>query len=149
MHTEWLTADEQRVWRQWLRANDLLTIALGHQLQPYGLGLQDYAILVNLTDREGGRMRMSELADAVQWDRSRLSHHVKRMAQRGLVAREHCAEDKRGAYVRITDDGRQTIERAAPAHVQGVRDLLFSGLTTEQLTALDHATAHVVGRLEP
>lgn len=148
MDSDWLSDDQQRVWRQWLRANALLTTELAAQLQPFGLGLPDYAVLVGLTDQEDGRRRMSELADLLQWDRSRLSHHLKRMQQRGLVTREECSEDRRGAYVRITDDGRRTIEQAAPAHVAVVRDGLFAGLSEAELAALDRATAGIVARLD-
>lgn len=149
MHTEWLTPEEERIWRQWLRAGDLLTIELGRRLQPYGLGLPDYAILVHLTDQDDDRLRMSELAEAIQWDRSRLSHHIKRMVQRGLVERVDCAEDRRGAYVLITDAGRETIERAAPAHVRAVRDSFLAGSSTAELAELDHLTTRIIGRLAP
>ncbi|WP_018157678.1 MarR family winged helix-turn-helix transcriptional regulator [Demetria terragena] len=148
MHTEWLHDDEQRIWRQWLRAHTLLTVELGRRLQPHGLSLPDYAILVGLTDAPDGRLRMSELAHIVQWDRSRLSHHIKRMEQRGLVERENCSEDKRGAYLRITAAGQTVMDKAAPDHVDSVRASFFAGLTDEELATLDGVTARVTERLE-
>lgn len=148
MDTDWLNDDEQRVWRQWLRAQTLLIVELGQELQPHGLSLQDYAILVGLTDVPDGRLRMSELADLVQWDRSRLSHHIKRMTQRGLVERQDCPEDRRGAYVRVTDSGRAVMAAAAPDHVAGVRASFFAGLTDQELDALDRVTGRLVARLE-
>src|SRR4051812_13899364 len=80
-----------------------------------------------------GRLRMFELVDNLQWEQSRLSHHVARMQRRGLVAREECTSDKRGAFVVLTDAGRDAIEKAAPGHVDTVRRLVFDGLSAEQV----------------
>lgn len=146
--TDWLTDDEQRVWRRWNMATSRLGAELNRQLhRERGLGIQDYEVLVFLTDVPEGRRRMSELADLLQWDRSRLSHHITRMAGRELVERQHCTEDGRGAYVAITDGGRAAIEQAAPTHVDGVRDLFFEGLTAEEMDVLDRVTARLLDRL--
>ena len=74
--------------------------------------------------------------DSCSWERSRLSHHIKRMEARGLVEREECPDDGRGAFVAITPMGRASIERAAPAHAQTVRHLFFEGLTDPDLDTL-------------
>src|SRR3954454_9231455 len=96
----WLTDTQQRVWRSWLAANALLPAALHRELQAdAGLSLPDFDVLVRLTDSGEGRVRMSDLARALTWERSRLSHHVKRMERRGLVRREECPDDGRGAFV--------------------------------------------------
>ena len=88
MTTRWLTDDQQRVWRDWLRLNALLPAALHRELQADSdLSLQDFDVLVALTDTPEERLRVSELADALHWERSRLSHHVRRMERRGLVQR--------------------------------------------------------------
>ena len=111
----WLTDEQQRVWRRWLAVNDQLPAALHRELQADSdLSLQDFDVLVQLTDAVEGRVRVSELATALRWERSRLSHHVKRMEGRGLVRREECADDGRGAFVVLTAAGRAAIERAAP-----------------------------------
>ncbi|GAB3904613.1 MarR family winged helix-turn-helix transcriptional regulator [Microbispora bryophytorum] len=145
----WLDADEQRAWRAYLRMQGRLTARLNRQLQAdSGLSLADYDVLVHLTDREEGRLRPYELQRDLQWEQSRLSHHLTRMQHRGLVRREECADDGRGAYVVITEDGRRAIAAAAPGHVETVRRLFFDGLTREQVTALEQLAADVLDRLD-
>ena len=138
--TVWLDDDEERVWRRWLRLNAELTAALHRQLQAEaGLSMSDYEVLVDLTDDPAGRIRVSELAGLLQWERSRVSHHVTRMERRGLVEREECADDGRGAYVAITPAGRTAIERAAPGHAQAVRRLVFDALRGDDVRSLETA----------
>ncbi|MBB2748916.1 UNVERIFIED_ORG: DNA-binding MarR family transcriptional regulator [Microbispora rosea subsp. rosea] len=145
----WLDPDEQRAWRAYLRMQGRLTARLNRQLQAdSGLSLADYEVLVHLTDREEGRLRPYELQRDLQWEQSRLSHHLTRMQRRGLVRREECADDGRGAYVVITEEGRRAITAAAPGHVETVRRLFFDGLTREQITALERLAADVLGRLD-
>ncbi|EWT03396.1 MarR family transcriptional regulator [Intrasporangium oryzae NRRL B-24470] len=144
----WLSTEQQSVWRQWLQVNARLQAELHRGLQAdSGLSLPDFEVLVQLTDTPAGRVRVTDLADALEWERSRVSHHIKRMERRGLVGREECAEDGRGAFVVITPEGRAAIERAAPAHAATVKSLVFSTLTDEELTSLAAITAKVADRL--
>ncbi|MEU6426553.1 MarR family transcriptional regulator [Microbispora sp. NPDC046973] len=144
----WLDADEQRAWRAYLRMQGRLTARLNRQLQAdSGLSLADYEVLVHLTDRQEGRLRPYELQRDLQWEQSRLSHHLTRMQRRGLVSREECADDGRGAYVVITEEGRRAITAAAPGHVETVRRLFFDGLTREQVAALERLSTDVLDRL--
>ena len=130
----WLTAEEQRVWRRWLTLNAQLSATLQRELQDdAGLSTQDYEVLVHLTDNAEGRMRVTDLARLMQWERSRVSHHVTRMERRRLVQRVECAEDGRGAFVVITPQGRAAIEQAAPSHVNTVRRLVFDALSPEEV----------------
>ena len=92
-------------------------------------------------------MRPFELSAALEWEQSRLSHHLARMQRRGLVSREECPGDGRGAFVVLTEAGRAAIERAAPAHVETVRHLLFDGLDGDQVAALTAITEQVLQRL--
>jgi len=132
----WLTAEEQRVWRRWMTLNAQLSATLQRELQDdAGLSTQDYEVLVHLTDNPEGRVRVTDLARLMQWERSRVSHHVTRMERRRLVQRVECAEDGRGAFVVITPQGRAAIEQAAPGHVNTVRRLVFDALTTEEVDA--------------
>ena len=136
----WLNDDEERVWRRWLRLNAELTAALHRQLQAEaGLSMSDYDVLVHLTDDPAGRVRVAELAGQLQWERSRVSHHVTRMQGRGLVEREECSEDGRGAFVAITSAGRTAIEQAAPGHSRTVRRLVFDALPAAELHSLEAA----------
>jgi DNA-binding MarR family transcriptional regulator len=98
--------------------------------------MPDFEVLVHLTDNPEGRLRITELAGLLQWERSRVSHHIKRMERRGLVGRVECSEDGRGAFVVITPQGRAAIEEAAPGHVMAVRRLMFDALSEEEKAAL-------------
>jgi DNA-binding MarR family transcriptional regulator len=101
-----------------------------------GLSMPDYHVLAAVSEAPDHRRRLSELANAMQWSASRLSHHVSRMEQRGLVSRADCSEDARGAFVVLTDKGRVAIQEAAPGHVASVRKHLIDVLSADQLEAL-------------
>jgi DNA-binding MarR family transcriptional regulator len=144
----WLTEEEQRAWRGLLRMTSQLNARMNRQLlQDYGISLADYDVLVVLSEAPEGRLRVFEVADALSWEQSRVSHQLARMQRRGLIAREGCASDARGAFAVLTEAGRAAIERAAPAHVETVRQLVFDGLTHDQLTALTEITTRVLDRL--
>jgi len=133
----WLTAQEQHLWRGWLKLNAELASTLQRELQQdAGLSMPDYEVLVHLTDNPEGRVRVTELAGLLQWERSRVSHHIKRMERRGLVERAQCSEDGRGAFIVITTQGRAAIEEAAPGHVMAVRRLMFEALSEGEKVAL-------------
>ena len=147
--TRWLDEDEQRAWRTFIQMSSRLTARLHRQLQTdSGLSLADYEVLVHLTDTPGGRLRPYELQRVMQWEQSRLSHHLTRMERRGLVCRDACTADGRGAYVALTDTGRSAIEQAAPGHVEAVRRVFLDGLSGEQLALLERLSAQVMERLE-
>ncbi|HEY8471073.1 MAG TPA: MarR family transcriptional regulator [Natronosporangium sp.] len=147
--TRWLTDDEQRAWRAYLRMAARLAAAVNRQLQTdSGLSDADYAVLVQLTDAPDGRRRPYEIQHTLDWEQSRLSHHLSRMQRRGLVTREECTEDGRGAYVVITEAGRRAITAAAPGHVETVRRLFFDQLTPEQVAALTEIAERVLARLD-
>ena len=144
-----LTPEEQHAWRSFVRMNAVLLHRLGHQVQvASGLSAADYVVLVELTDVPDGRVRFQDLARAVEWEKSRMSHHVARMTKRGLVTREECAEDGRGAFIAITPAGREAIEVAAPTHVGIVRRLFIDLLTPAELGVLTQISERVLEQLE-
>jgi DNA-binding MarR family transcriptional regulator len=146
---QWLTADEQRTWRAYLRAGTLLTARLNRQLQAdSGLSLAEYEVLVQLSETPGGRLRPFQLGQALDWEQSRLSHLLSRMTRRGFVAREGCPGDGRGALVALTAAGRAAIESAAPGHVAAVRKLVFDALGPVQAKAFGRAFDTILGALE-
>jgi DNA-binding MarR family transcriptional regulator len=112
------------------------------------LSLPDYEVLVHLTDDDEGRIRVSDLARLLQWERSRLSHHFARMERRGLVERRECAEDGRGTFIAVTPAGRTAIERAAPGHVAAVRRLVFDALDTDEVAALTEVVDKMLARVQ-
>src|ERR1700722_11726373 len=118
----WLTDDEQRAWRAYIRLAQLLMRQLDRDLHPFGLSMHDYEILVELSEAPRRRMRMTELADRTAQSRSRLSHQTTRMETRGLGPREGCEGDKRATFAVLTDKGVATIGTVAPSHVDSVRE---------------------------
>ena len=145
----WLDEREARAWRGFTRMQIELDAALNRNLaRRSGLSSADYAVLVQLSEATEGRLRAFQLGRALRWEKSRLSHHLKRMETRGLVCREDCAEDARGSEVVLTGDGRAAIEAAAPAHVEDVRRLLIDHLTAGQLDALAESAEAVLAALE-
>lgn len=122
---------------------------LGRELQATSdLSYADFAVLVQLTDAEDDRERISELADQLQWERSRLSHHLKRMQARGLIDRASCPEDGRGQYVSVTSIGRAAIEQAAPEHVALVRSLVFDDMSEEEMRVMSTVHERILDRLD-
>lgn len=147
--TRWLTAEEQQAWRAYLEATYLLMDALDRQLQqdagiPHGY----YEILVRLSESPDRSMRMSRLADLTRSSRSRLSHAVARLEERGWVERVDCATDRRGQLAHLTDDGFAALEDAAPGHVETVHTHFVDPLTPEQLHHLADIGAAIIAGLE-
>src|SRR3954468_19663620 len=147
--TKWLSPDEQRAWRNYLEATKVLFDALDRQLQrdadmPHAY----YEILVRLSEADARSLRMSELADRTLSSRSRLSHAVARLEERGWVVREECPTDRRGQVARLTDQGFATLAAAAPGHVNAVRDYVIDVLSAEQLDHLAAIGSAIVSRIE-
>ena len=132
----WLTAQEEHLWRGWLKLNAELASTLQRELSKTPVCRYRISRSCRLTDNPEGRVQVTELAGLLQWERSRVSHHITRMERRGLVGRLECSEDGRGAFVVITSQGRAAIEEAAPGHVMAVRRLMFDALNEEEKAAL-------------
>jgi DNA-binding MarR family transcriptional regulator len=112
-----------------------------------GLSEADYDVLSSVSEAAGHSMRLGDLAAHMLWSKSRLSHHVARMEQRGLVARRDCASDGRGAVLTLTEAGWQAIRNAAPGHVESVRAHFLDLLTADQVQALAGITETVLAHL--
>jgi DNA-binding MarR family transcriptional regulator len=150
--TRWLTAEEQSAWRAFLAATQTLFGTVEGQLQresgiPHGY----YEILVRLSEADGRALRMSQLAEASTSSKSRLSHAVARLEERGWVERLDCPTDRRGQVARLTDAGFAALEAAAPGHVTQVRSSLFDRLSEGQVgQLLEISTAISAGaQLDP
>ena len=145
----WLDEREARAWRalqgMTLRLNARLAADVGASSD---LSYADYVVLMVLSDQPDNRMRMFELARGLGWEKSRVSHQIARMVERGLVRKEKCGADRRGAYVVMERQGRKAIEAAAPRHVETVRRLFIDRLTPEQLDSLAEAAETVLEVLE-
>ena len=146
--TRWLDHDEARAWRALQFMQMRLETELTRQLATdSSLSLQDYVVLVALTDETDRRLRAFELADLIGWDKTRLSHHVKRMVDRGLVTKENCPSDRRGFFVVATDRGRREIEGAAPSHVSSVRRLFLDLVEPAELAVIADVAERVLAQL--
>lgn len=146
--TRWLSPDEQQTWRAYVESTKVLFDALDRQLQhdadmPHAY----YEILVALSEADGRMMRMSELAERTRSSRSRLSHAVARLEERGWVTREDCPTDRRGQNARLTDRGFETLAAAAPGHVTAVREYMIDVLTPEQLEQLAAIGRTIIARV--
>jgi DNA-binding MarR family transcriptional regulator len=145
----WLTEREERAWRALQFMQMRLESELARELAAdSGLSYPDYLVLVALTDHPDGRLRLFELAGRLGWEKSRASHHVGRMVERGLVRKQKCDSDRRGFFVVVTARGRREIERAAPGHVAAVRRLVIDRLTADQLDVIARAAEAVLAGLE-
>src|SRR3712207_4034864 len=150
VETRWLDDEEQKVWRAWLYSSSLLHDRLDRELtQQTGISHAYYEILVALSEAEGRMMRMSELADRCLSARSRLSHAVSRLEERGWVRRQVCPEDGRGQLAVLTDEGFAALEAAAPVHVEGVRTHLFDQLTPQQVANMRDIGETLLRHLDP
>lgn len=144
----WLTSEQQAAWDSFIRMQEKLIGRLSRQVQADSrMSASDYIVLAKLTEA-GGRMRFMDLAKLVEWEKSRMSHQVGRMAKRGLVTKEECPDDGRGAFIVVTPAGREAIEDAAPVHVEHVRRLFVDALTQEELGTLTRLSNRVLAHME-
>ena len=145
----WLDAQQQVHWRAFLTGSAIITSALSAQLEAEaGMSLSEYEVLVRLSEAESHTLRMSQLADGLVHSRSRLTHTVRRMEDRGLVERLACEGDGRGVNCHMTAHGFEALVAAAPGHVTAVRKVLVDVLTDEQFAALGEAMAAVTRDFE-
>ncbi|GAB2493308.1 MarR family transcriptional regulator [Luteococcus sediminum] len=142
--TRWLDAEQQRIWRTYLLAVARVDNYLDQDLRRHGLDLAEYEILVVLSEAEGQRMRMSELADMVHQSRSRLTHAVSRMEKSGWVERTSAPEDRRGVVAVLTPAGHELLVGAAPSHVAAVRRILVDACAPEDFAALGRVMTAVM-----
>jgi DNA-binding MarR family transcriptional regulator len=131
--SEALSEQEMAAWGGFLRAHATLVRELDEEVtRAHGLPLSSYDVLVQLESAPDGRLRLSQLADAVLLSRSGLSRLVTRLAEQGLVERTECSEDARGAFAAITDRGRARLAEARVTHRAGIRERFLDRLSDEQ-----------------
>jgi DNA-binding MarR family transcriptional regulator len=143
--TRWLSSSEQRVWRAYVRATQQVQAQLDRELErDAGMPFAYFQILVMLSEVPERSLRMSDLAERTWCSRSRVSHAVDRLEERGWVERISSLSDRRGASARLTDAGFDVLSAAAVKHVQSVRRHLFDRLTPEQVQQLGAISAQIV-----
>jgi DNA-binding MarR family transcriptional regulator len=143
------TTDELAAWRAFIETSERMRGAIGSRLQTdSGLSTGDYSVLLSLSEAPGNRVRSSELAATIGWERSRLSHHLGRMEQRGLIRRDDCLTDNRGAEAVLTPEGAAAFRRASPPHLHAIQELFVNALTPEQLEAVNEISLALAAHLE-
>lgn len=136
------TRDELRTWREFIETTETLRATIASRLQQdTGLSPGDYSVLLALSEAPGTRLRSSDLAAQIEWERSRLSHHLTRMERRGLIRREDCPTDNRGAEVVLATAGAEAFHAATVPHLRTVREVFVEALTPEQLAAAGEIAA--------
>jgi DNA-binding MarR family transcriptional regulator len=136
MAPDWLNPREDRAWRAFVYANYQLVGQLNRGLQKSGLSGADYAVLAVLSAHDGGRMPARDLGNALSWEKSRVSHQLRRMQKVGFVSREPNPNDARSTMVCLVPAGRAAIENAAPSHVEDVRRNFIDLMTPAELDLL-------------
>jgi DNA-binding MarR family transcriptional regulator len=148
-NTNWLSNDEQRLWRSYLDATRLLFQELDKQLvRDADISFTDYEILVLLSEAPERRMRMRDLADASTTTRSGITRAVTRMEKAGWVHRVGCETDKRGAWAELADGGVAKLVEAGPGHVDAVRKNMFDALAPHDVTAMARAFGSMRERMQ-
>src|SRR5882757_9686592 len=145
MEPNWLNPREDRAWRAFVYAHQQIEVHLNRRLQKSGLSGADYEVLAVLSSHDGDRMPAHALCNALRWEKSRLSHQVRRMQKDGLISREPNPDDARSTMVCLLPAGRAAIEKAAHGHVADVRRNfidLFSPAELDTLAALNERILH-------
>jgi DNA-binding MarR family transcriptional regulator len=146
----WLNQNQQRFWRLYVDVHRHLERVLHRELlADSGLSSAEFAVLVPLSETPAEKLRARDLCRELGWDRTRLSHLVTRMEQRGLVRRTACADDARGSVVELTNEGRRAITDAAPAHTDAVRRYLIDLLDDNEIATMTDVLQRVLEGLDP
>jgi DNA-binding MarR family transcriptional regulator len=146
---DWLGPREDRAWRAFVHAHHRLGVRLGQSLlRDAGLTSADYELLAVLSDHPTGHLAAQEAGELLQWEKSRLSHQIRRLRDRGLVTREPNPADGRSAMICLLPAGRRAIEAAAPEHVRGVRRHFVDLFTPDELDMLAALHERVLRHLD-
>ncbi|MCC6455782.1 MAG: MarR family transcriptional regulator [Caldilineaceae bacterium] len=149
MTKRFLSDSQAAAWASYQRMRARLTGRLNREIsQNSGLSEADFEILAALTESADEPVRALALRCGLEWEKSRLSHQLRRMEARGLVTREECTEDNRGSVIRVTDDGRKLAAEARAHYEQAVRRYVADALTPEQMAALGTIAETVLAQLE-
>ncbi|WP_316782188.1 MarR family winged helix-turn-helix transcriptional regulator [Streptomyces sasae] len=148
--TRTLEPEEWELWDTWMRAQRLLTRELERGLQrDCGISKAEFSVLVTLWRASGRELRVGELSESLDWDKSRVSHQLTRMENRGFVKRTRYGADGRRAGIGLTPDGRRAAENAILVHADNIRRHFLAPLTPEQSSVIRAWSEQVVDRIEP
>ncbi|HEV7292285.1 MAG TPA: MarR family transcriptional regulator [Devosia sp.] len=143
------TKHELGVWRGYIETAEAVRSKLADRLQAdFGLSSGDYQVLVTLSEAPDNRLRSTELAFKMGWEKSRLSHHLSRMERRNLVSRQDCADDNRGAWIVHTREGEQAFQNSTVPHLMAIREIFVEALSPEEIDQIDALTRKLRSKLE-
>lgn len=148
MEPNWLNAREDRAWGAFIHAHDQIEAHLNRRLQKSGLSGADYTVLASLSALDGDRMPAHALCNALGWEKSRLSHQLRRMEKDRLISREPNPDDARSTMVCLLPAGRSAIEKAAPEHVADVRRNFIDLFTLAELDMLATLNERILHHLD-
>lgn len=112
-----------------------------------GMNLDDYEVLVFLSESDDKRLRMNELSARLLHSRSRLTQRIDRLERRGFVSREKAIDDARGTWAVITSEGQAALEQAAPSHLEHVRQFFFDHVSSKDIPAMTRSLEKVAQEL--
>ena len=145
-----VTETEWTAWRTFTSMRRQLDVALERQLQRDGdISAAEYSVLITLFEAEGKQLRARDIGMVLAWEKSRVSHQVSRMEQRGLVGRRECDTDARGTWITLTADGKRAVLSAMREHSATIRSYFFDVVTADELEALRSASERVLGVITP
>ncbi len=145
-----VSEQDWQLWREFITMHRHLARELDRQLQrDAGISQADFSVLIRLSESNGQRLRTGELAELLAWEKSRVSHQVTRMESRDLLERSECAEDGRGTWVGLTEEGRRVLNAASSDHADAIRDLFFDQLHEDEKAALGTASRRILDRMAP
>src|ERR1700761_2657211 len=147
MDPNWLNPREDRAWRAFMHAHHQVVAHLNRGLQESGLSGADYEVLAVLSALAGDRMPARDLCNALGWEKSRVSHQLRRMQKDGLISREPNPDDARSTLVCLLQAGRAALQAAAPRHVDDVRRNFVDLLTPSELDMLASLNERVLDHL--
>ncbi|WP_309617456.1 MarR family winged helix-turn-helix transcriptional regulator [Salinibacterium sp.] len=141
---------EQELWRVFSAMRRQLELAMERRLQSdAAISTADFDILSALIEEPGHRLRSGRIADLIGWERSRVSHQITRMQQRGLLHRQECGDDARGVWIALSANGRRSVLGAVDEHRAAVREYFFDALTEEEKATIAEASRKVLDRINP
>ncbi len=147
--SRFLDADLLRCWRAFIAMSEMLEGRLNQNLRAVGMSHADYTMLILLSEADDHRLGLSELGHEAQWSKSRISHQIRRMQDRGLVRRLEDPADPRRAIAELTSEGLAALERAAPVHLSAVRSDFLDHLSPQQRAQLEDIARTVLPHLGP
>ncbi|GAA3544126.1 MarR family winged helix-turn-helix transcriptional regulator [Amycolatopsis ultiminotia] len=144
-----LDAGQQQLWNTWMRAHRLLVREVDRRLQAeFGISKAEFSVLVTLLHAPGQQLRVQELADSLGWEKSRVSHQLTRVENRGFVVRAEGGASGRRTGIGLARKGRRLAEQALHGHARAIRECFFDPLTPEQAGAILSWSEQLIDRVE-